>query len=322
MVNLMSKVSIIVPVYNAEKFLAVCLDSLINQTYDDLEIIIINDGSEDDSQRIIEKYQAKYPQIRAYTTKNQGIASTRNYGVSLVTGEYFGFLDSDDYAEKTMVEKMMIEAKKNDADLVVSHFNWIYPNKVILQKEGPYQLGKEAMIHLFATLWNKLYKTDWITQTKLQFPDGNRYEDAYFLYCLVPWITKISFVDEAFVSYVQHDASITHTNNDQVKNMITVFEEIDTYYHESGWFDQYQAELEYLHIRFFLGNSFLRSVKIESKKDREETILMGWRLLNHKFPNWHKNKYLKSLGGAKNRYYGLVRSWNILLFAKLFRLIG
>ncbi len=315
------KVSVIVPVYNAEKFLARCLESLVNQTQTDLEIVVINDGSTDNSQSIIDQFQQRYPQIKAYKTENQGIAATRNYGLSKITGEYFGFLDSDDYADSSMFEELYNTAKKEDAEIVVSNFTWIYPHKEVLQKEGPYLVGKEMIIHLFATLWNKLYKTEWVMQTQLQFPVGNRYEDAYFLYCITPRVKKLAFVDQAFVSYVQHDASITHTHNNQVKNMITVFELIVEYYKENGWYDQYKEELEYLHIRFFLGNSFLRSSQIQDKDDRRQTILLGWNLLNKSFPTWKKNRYLKELKGWKNRYFRVVNKGNLMIFAWIFKVL-
>ena len=312
--------SIIVPVYNVEKYLARCLDSLVNQSLKDMEIIVINDGTKDNSQQIIDDYASRYPQIRAFKKENGGIADTRNFGLKQIRGEYFGFIDSDDYTRTDMYEKMIAAAKRENADVVVSHFNWVYEqsNESRIEKEGPYGTGKDMLIHLFATLWNKIYRTDFVLETGLQFPKGYRYEDACFLYCLTPHIKKLAFVDEAFVSYVQQPGSITHTNNHEVKDMIHVFEIITDYYKSNHWFEEYHDELEYLHIKFFLGNSFLRSTKIANKKDREVTIRMGWDRLNQCFPEWKKNPYLKSLGGMKNRYFRTVSDWNLMLYAGLF----
>ena len=310
--------SVIVPVYNVEKYLPQCLDSLVNQTLENMEIIVINDGTKDNSQQIIDDYAARYPQIRPFKKTNGGIADTRNFGLAQVQGEYFGFLDSDDYTELDMFEKMVAAAKKENADVVISNFNWVYGEEKRLEKEGPYAPGKDMLIHLFATLWNKIYRTDFVRKTGLQFPRGYRYEDACFLYCLTPHITKLAFVDEAFVSYVQLGNSITHTNNHEVKDMIHVFEIISDYFKSQGWEKEYHDELEYLHIKFFLGNSFLRSTKISDKQDRRATIQMGWDRLNECFPKWKKNPYLKSLGGMKNRYFKTVSNWNIMLYSELF----
>ena len=318
----MNRLSVIVPCYNSEKYIGKCLDSLVNQTMKDIDIIVINDGSCDNSLNIINEYAKKYPNIKVYTKENEGIAEARNFALDKVETAYFGFLDSDDYVESTMFEKMYQKAIETNAQVVISNFNWVEDGKLRLEKEGPYEAHQDMMVKLFASLWNKIYDTNFIKSTNIRFPKGNRYEDAYFLYCLSAKVERLAFVDEAFVYYVQHGKSITHTNNHEVKNMITVFKKIVEYYQQIGEYENYHDELEYLHIKFFLGNSFLRSAKIKDPKDRKETILLGWNLLNDKFPNWAKNKYLNILPGLKNKYFKIVRRWNILFFAWLFGKIG
>ena len=318
----MSCLSVIVPCYNGEKFISRCLESLVNQTLQDIEIIVINDGSTDNSQDIIDSYANKYHNIKAYKIPNSGIADARNFGVSKVETPYFGFLDCDDYTDVTMFEKMYNKAIETNAQVVVSNFYWVKGKKKKLEKEGPYNTGKDMLIHLFAVLWNKIYDTEFVRSTNIRFPSGNRYEDAYFLYCLAPNIERLAFVDEAFVHYVQHDNSITHNNNEEVKNMITIFDNILNYYAHTNRYDEYHDELEYLHIKFFLGNSFLRSARIDDKQDRDYTIQLGWNMLNDEFPDWHHNHYLKELPGLKNLYFRMVYDWNVMLFAYLFRIIG
>jgi glycosyltransferase involved in cell wall biosynthesis len=315
-------VSIIVPCYNASKTVTRTLDSLVNQTLKDIEIVVINDGSKDNTKEVIDEYihLHKDSNIKFYTKENEGIATARNFAVSKVTGEYFGFLDSDDYAESTMFFDLYTKAKEEDLEVVVSNFYWEVDNEITgIEKEGPYKPGQDMMVHLFAVLWNKIYKTDWIKNLDVNFPDGNRYEDACYLYKLCMHITRIGFIDKAYVHYVQQKSSITHTNNAEVKNMITVFKIILEYYKSHDKYEEYYDALEYIHIKFFLGNSFLRSSRIKDSKDRKNTISMGWNLLNEEFPNWHSNSYLKSLGGMKNKYFSMVRSWNIYIFAWIFR---
>jgi hypothetical protein len=93
------------------------------------------------------------------------------------------------------------------------------------------------------------------------------------------------------------------------------------YYKDHGFYEEYHDALEYIHIKFFLGNSFLRSAKIKDPADRKATIKMGWDLLNREFPDWHKNPYLKSMGGMKNKYFSLVYDWNVGFFAWLFHVL-
>lgn len=318
------KVSVIVPCYNSEGTIVRTLESLAAQTLGDLEIVVVNDGSTDGSLKKIQDFQKKNPllNLQVFTTENEGIAATRNFALSKVSGEYFGFLDSDDYTASDMFQKLYEKAVSENLEMVISDFYWVNSKGTRLQKEGPYQPGPDMMVRLFATLWNKLYRTDFIRGLDVRFPDGNRYEDSCFLYCLCCHLTRIGFVQEPFVRYVQVHASITHSNNDQVKNMITVFQIILQYYRDHGEYERYHDALEYIHIKYFLGNSFLRSSKIADPEDRRRTIRMGWDLLNREFPEWHRNRYLQELGGMKNRYFAMVNENNVMFFAWLFHTFG
>ncbi|MBQ6223091.1 MAG: glycosyltransferase family 2 protein [Solobacterium sp.] len=313
-------VSVIVPCYNSSGTVERTLDSLRAQTLRDMEIVVINDGSKDNTLEVLEKYAETYPDfnMHIYSKENEGIAEARNFGLRHVTGEYIGFLDSDDYTTEDMYRTMYSKAKEDDYELVVSNFYWVNSKGKREEKEGPYACGPEMMVNLFAVLWNKIYRHDLIRSLDFEFPYGNRYEDAYYLYLMTSHLSHIAFVDQAFVHYIQSENSITHNNNEEVKNMINVFEGINKYYKEHLLMEKYHDALEYIHIRFFLGNSFLRSSRIKNKQDRTYTIRLGWDLLNREYPEWHKNPYLKQ-GGAKNLYFRMVYGWNIYFFAWIFR---
>ena len=135
------KVSVIVPVYNVEKYLAKCLDSLINQEFFNYEIIVVNDGSTDNSQEIIEEYAKRYDIIKDVFKKNGGLSSARNYGLEKASGKYITFVDSDDYVDENMYLKMYEKAKSGNFDIVTSDINYVYNDRVerfknILQKKG------------------------------------------------------------------------------------------------------------------------------------------------------------------------------------------
>ena len=121
------KVSIIVPVYNVEKYLKRCINSLINQTLQDIEIIVVDDGSTDNSGQIIKEYQEKNSNIKYYKKENGGLSDARNYGMKYAPSEYIAFLDSDDFVDKTMYEKMYNKAIEENADYVECDFYWAYP---------------------------------------------------------------------------------------------------------------------------------------------------------------------------------------------------
>ena len=127
----MKKVSIIVPVYNVEKYLKECLESIANQTiHEDIEAIIVNDGSTDNSQHIIEEYVNKYPKVfQSHIKKNGGQGDARNYGIKYATGEYLSFVDSDDVIRCDMCEKMYEKAKQEGYDIVMCDIQWFYEDE-------------------------------------------------------------------------------------------------------------------------------------------------------------------------------------------------
>lgn len=316
-----SKVSVIVPIYNASKYLSQTLDSLVNQTLQDIEIICINDGSTDNSESILNEYKRNYPEkIVVYTKLNRGIAHTRNFGLSKVTSEFFGFVDSDDTVELNMFETLYNKAMESSSELVISDFYWSYPDKENIVKDGPYLTNKEILTTMFATLWNKLYKTSFIKELNIDFPEGYRYEDASFLYKMIPYLKKWTYVSIPFVHYRQTAGSITHNHNDRVKDMIYVFKNLFDFYHQRNLFNEYKMELEYLFIRFFLGNSFLRTCQIKDKSDRNITLNLSYKILHENFPDWKNNEYINR-PGLRNKYFKTITPLTYKVYAFLFHII-
>ena len=203
----MPKVSIIVPVYNVERYIVRSMDSLVNQTLKDIEIIVVNDGSTDNSKKLIEIYQEKYPnKIKLVDKENGGLSDARNYGIPHATGEYIAFLDSDDYVELDTYEKMYNKAKEDDSDLVECDFIWEYPDRKKIDTGKIYNNKKEMLTYARVVAWNKLIKRSLIEEHKIEFPKGLRYEDVEFFYKMVPYYNKVSFVKEPLIHYIQRSS--------------------------------------------------------------------------------------------------------------------
>ena len=180
------KVSVIVPVYNCEKYLKKCLDSLVNQTLKDIEIICVNDGSTDNSGRILEEYTDS--RIKIITKENGGISSARNAGIAVAKGEYLGFVDSDDWVDLDFYEKLYNTAVKYNADIAAAGIIRLHK----LRKRYYLQFKDEQVTDDFKTklqlcdipdksyVWNKIYKTDKFNKTNLKFKEGRIYEDVIF----------------------------------------------------------------------------------------------------------------------------------------------
>ena len=316
----MIKVSIIVPFYNVENYIEKCLRSLVNQTLDDIEILLVNDGSQDKSEAIAKQFVEKYPNKIIYLEKeNGGLSDARNYAIPHAKGEYIAFLDSDDYVEINMYEEMYNKAKKEDLDYVECDFLWEYPDKTLESKGKQYSNKKEMFIHTRVVAWNKLIKREIVQDNHLEFPKGYRYEDVEFFYKLLPLIHHYGIVQKSFIHYVQRENSISNVQNTRTKEIIDVLEHVIEYYKTNNLFDEYKEEMEYTYARYILCSSMLRMVMIEDKKKRKEIIQFAWESLNTQFPNWKKNTYLKDKG-LKNLYMRSVNNLTLKVYTSLARI--
>ena len=299
----MPKVSIIVPVYNVEQYLEKCLDSLVNQTLEDIEIIVINDGSPDHSQDIIDRYAKKYRQIRSVIKENGGISSVRNHGIKVASGEYIGFVDGDDYAELNMFETLYHLAKENDANVACCGYYLTYEDRDVAMKEYHYQNTREMLTRFYGVLWDKIYKREFVQKMDFCFPEKRRFEDSFYLTHMALYCDKFVFTDEPLIHYVQRSSSLTTTRNSTSLDAVYMLNELKKYYESKDKAEEYHDELEYVFIKFCLGNPFISSCKIPDKVERKEALDLLWDTLNTSYPNWKKNHYLNELPGLKHKYF-------------------
>ncbi len=318
----MIKVSIIVPIYNVEEYIEKCLETLVNQTLQEIEIILVNDGSTDETESKIEKYLNKYPEKIKYLKKeNGGLSDARNYGIPYAKGKYIAFVDSDDYVELNMYEEMYKKAESEQADLVECDFIWEYPNKQKIDTGKIYKNKKEALLYARVVAWNKLIRREILEKANIQFPKGLRYEDTEFFYKLLPTLNKIGFVKTPMVHYIQRSNSIANTQNERVKEIFQIWDNVLKFYKENNLFEEYKNELEYTYTRFLLCSSLLRIVKVADKNIRKELEQRTWKELTTHFPNWKQNPILKKEKGLKNLYLKTVNNLTFKVLCKIFEII-
>ena len=314
----MPKVSIIVPFYNVEKYIEKCLETLVNQTLEDIEIILVNDGSKDKTIDIVKKYQEMYPTKIVYLEKtNGGLSDARNYAIPYAKGEYIAFLDSDDYVEKNMYQEMYEIAKKENSDMVECNFIWEYPNKTRIDIGAVYNDKHEMIKKIRVVAWNKLIKREILEKSKVIFPKGYRYEDVEFTYMLIPFLEKVSFCKTPMVHYIQRDGSISNVQNKKNAEIFDVMEHVIDYYKENNIYQEYYQELEYVYVRYAFCSSFLRIVKIKDKNIKKQLLNMTWNNVYTKFPNWKKNKILNKEKSKKNMYLKSINRITYKIYGKL-----
>lgn len=224
----MYKISVIVPVFNSEDYLEKCLDSILNQTLNDIEIILIDDGSTDASLEIIKQYEKKYNNIKYKTKKNEGQAIARNLGIEMATGRFICFVDSDDYIENTMLQKLYEYAIKNNSDIVICDYIEEYENKVI-KKDSLYidaESVHKSYILSVAGPCSKIIKTEIFKQNNLKFLENNIYEDLAIIPVLALYTKNISYCKEILYHYViRNNSTMQQTEyNEKLESIFNVMD--------------------------------------------------------------------------------------------------
>ena len=210
-------ISIIIPVYNVEKYLRQCLDSVLSQTYKSIELILIDDGSTDSSGKICDEYANMYSQIKVVHQNNAGLSAARNAGIKLAKGDYIGFVDSDDKISPLMYEKLLCSITEEGSDMSICDYLMIINGRKTTNKCNKLSNecieGKELFFRIvnydvrYIVAWNKLYKKDLFL--KLKFPVGKIHEDEFLAHRIAWKCTKVSIVSDSLYYYRVRNNSIT-----------------------------------------------------------------------------------------------------------------
>ena len=314
----MKSVSVIVPFYDVENYIEKCLETLVHQTLENIEIILVNDGSTDRSINVVKKFLEQYPDKITYLEKeNGGLSDARNYAIPYAKGEYIAFLDSDDYVEKTMYKDMYELAKKEDSDMVECNFYWEYPDKKKEDIGVAYNGKKEMLEKVRVVAWNKLIKKEVLEKSKVTFPKGYRYEDVEFTYKLIPYLDKVSFLKKSCVHYIQREGSISNNQNERNKEIFDVLEHVIDFYKGNDLYDEYKDELEYIYVRYAFCSSLLRIIKIRDEFVQRKLLDLTWEKVNTTFPNWKKNPVLKSKKDLKSIYLKTINKFTFEMYSTL-----
>ncbi len=253
------KVSVIVPVYNVKKNLAKCLDSIIAQTLKDIEIICVNDGSTDGSDKVLEEYKKKDARIQVVNRKNGGLSAARNTGMPYAKGKYIGFVDSDDYIEPTMYELMYYNAEHFQSQMVICAAHKIDDTTGIVFDDDPYytlgyfpkELDNRAFTHvdtkdffqdLCVMAWNKLYLRSFLEEKNAKFPDGYIFEDGPFFTDIYFDMDRVTIVRDFLYYYrVNRANSIVCKGDKDFTDIFYVVNKMLNNLRKTPYFDEVKA---------------------------------------------------------------------------------
>lgn len=258
------KVSVIIPVYNTEDYLKECIESLVNQTLREIEILIVNDGSTDSSLEIMKEFKNKYPNIiKIFDKVNGGQASARNYALPFAQGVYLGFVDSDDWVDSTMYEEMYEKAEKEDADIVICDMVDHFPDRTVCYPSSRF----ENKFKVTPSACNKLFKRSLVKEDV--FPVGLWYEDFEFTTMQLMKTDCISVIHKGLYHCHCREVSTMYNNNSEKnQDILVVLEHLVEYVEKNGWYEKYKNVLEYLYIDHVLITSINRVQKQTNEKKK------------------------------------------------------
>ncbi|UTX46973.1 glycosyltransferase [Chryseobacterium sp. MA9] len=332
MTNVPSKVSIIVPVYNVENYLTKCLDSLVNQSLSNIEILVVNDGSKDNSGKIIEEYAQRYPEkIKAFSKENGGLSDARNFGLDRAAGDYIGFVDSDDYVSETMFEEMLLLGEKYKAKMVICNIQKVDETGKVTQKltqlpNMPEKIALENNFSVFSDIsyfaCNKLFKKELFHQRR--FKKGVHFEDIQLIPQLLLECDTIAQTQNFHYQYLERTDSITKTHTEKGLDMLKAVADVENVFNESQYSHK-KEELKNFQIfegvySFLAYLAFVKKEEIFYSMSDQLVLFMKERQIKIqdilKYSRFGKN-YLLSLPLKKKIFYLLFFGGQKRLIRKL-----
>jgi len=307
-------ISVVVTVYNGEKFIRRTVDTILNQSFQDFEIIIIDDGSCDNSKAIVEDCLKLDSRIRTISQPNGGPAKARNAGLNIAVGEYIIFIDIDDQIESNMLERMYDTAKTTGADIVICGFDRMDSNtgKVISKEmcnadKTSIAVDDGTVPFINTSLWNKLIRRECIGS--LKFPDVRIFEDGLFFLQLIPRVNKIVLLPEVLYHYMVYGNTVINSLTSQEYEKIK-----NTFLTVSQNMDSQKKDLMILVAYIHLVLSLLYRLSYNENTNIKREIRKTKDFFNSNFPSYYKIKYMRLAFLSKRGIRGLAIWITILLF--------
>ncbi len=295
------KLSIVALVYNLQDYLPRCLDALVEQTLQEIEILCVDDGSTDNAPQIIEEYAKRYPEkIKVFHKENGGEFSTRNYGLQRAKGEYITFVDTDDYVEKDWAEQLYRAAKENDADIAVCAFERIdmaTGNVVGRDMTNFGNVTKQVnpkddfVLFINPAPWNKIYRREKIQE--FSFLPLRGFNDTLFFISSLTKVKTIAFIPNILYHYyLRYDSQIHTIHKEDVENLKKYLLQVKALYQQKGQYESMQNILDMMAL-IHLGISVMYRLSYDRQVHMQEEMKETISYLDKEFPTWRTSPFLK-----------------------------
>ena len=300
-------VSIIVPIYNVENYLEKCLTSILAQSYSQIEVLMINDGSTDNSLEIMDDFSKKDSRFLSFTKENGGLSDARNYGIEHATGEYLVFVDSDDYIVSTFVEDLLYNLIDSNTDISVGDMTYLYENgNKEFASGGNFEIESfaenEMLLLINNSACNKLYKK--YLFDIIRFPKGLWYEDLATIPIVVAKANSISKVNKELYIYYQRTGSIAHSANKKIFDIYTAINMVEEYLTNHN---QKVDGIQLLYLIHGLDITTVRIKDFDQKEVRLDYLKENMQYLNKYYPKWDQSGFVKKSSFKKKLIYKLLK---------------
>lgn len=304
------KVSVIIPVYNVQDYISECLLSVVNQTYQNLEIIAVNDGSTDLSRKELESWLVRDPRIIIIDKENGGLSDARNCGLKQASGDYISFIDGDDRIIETMIEELVKSLEENKSDIAVCDMDYFYDDgSVSYSSGGSFQnTNIQEMPHLIGinnSACNKLYRKElW---RDISFPFGKYYEDLATVPIVLYKAHRVSKVSQPLYEYRQRRGSIAHAVNENIFDIYDAIDAVKDYVQAHGNEAEVMKEINHLYIVHGLDLTTLRIKDFNQKEVREEYLNRNMDRLMKSYPQFDQDEAYKRVSLRKKIIFSLLK---------------
>lgn len=308
----MPKISVVIPVYNVEKYLPQCIDSVLSQSFEDYEVILVNDGSTDGSLAIAQQYERANKKVKVISQENKGLGGARNTGIQHASGEFICFIDSDDTIYPDTLATAAEAIDRLSCDIAIFDIEYVDENGTTLSiQQGMDEnlesfdlVNHQSLLFCPPSACNKLFRRALFTDNKILFPARVWFEDIRTITKLYPHAAKICYIPKPLYRYLQRADSIMHSAKvSRNAEIMEALSDVVTYYREQGYYDTYCRELEFLVIE----NVYVLASFRVLKQDPKHPLLGEFQsFLEQYAPNHTSNPYLTRLGRKNQLIYRLL----------------